>query len=267
MPNLSLTPLLDRLRAAHAAHPRRLRAAFLGLLVVLLIATSAKYVAKVMKPGDTGQQTRSAFLRWRAMILDVFDGANVYVGSEGVLTAKVFEYLKAHAPILVIGGRPDSAAAMLVKRAGRGVHLGRDESRIADTLLELIEHPAWQKMWLQYCRLETAPADVILRDKQTGTEGADARYTNTDRGAPRLAAYAYLKTGQTGFADRAYNQQPERSFFMLCPTCHGRHDVAAADRQRPCPGCGGTGDLNSCDGLAGQPGDEALAPPAVCDEG
>ena len=80
MPNLSLPPLLDRLRAAHTAHPRRLRAAFLGLLVVLLIATSAKYVAKVMKPGDTGQQTRSAFLRWRAMILDVFDGANVYVG-------------------------------------------------------------------------------------------------------------------------------------------------------------------------------------------
>jgi hypothetical protein len=33
-----------------------------------------------MKPGNSGEQTRSAFLRWRTMILDVFDGTNVYVG-------------------------------------------------------------------------------------------------------------------------------------------------------------------------------------------
>jgi hypothetical protein len=41
---------------------------------------SLQYLAKVAKPGDSGQQTRSAFLRWRAMIRNVFDGVNVYTG-------------------------------------------------------------------------------------------------------------------------------------------------------------------------------------------
>ena len=44
------------------------------------LLTSLQYAAKVAKPADNGQQSRSAFLRWRAMIHDVFAGANVYVG-------------------------------------------------------------------------------------------------------------------------------------------------------------------------------------------
>jgi glycosyltransferase involved in cell wall biosynthesis len=59
--------------------------------------------------------------------------------SSGVLTAKVFEYLVAAAPILVIGGSVDSAAAALVQRAGRGEHLGHDEARIARALEALID--------------------------------------------------------------------------------------------------------------------------------
>jgi 3-deoxy-7-phosphoheptulonate synthase len=43
-------------------------------------------------------------------------------------------------------------------------------------LNEFLDHPAWEKMWLQYCRLGSAPADVLLKDKETGNEGADARY-------------------------------------------------------------------------------------------
>ena len=80
MPILSFPQLLDRFRTAHAAHPQRFRVAFLGLLAVVLAVTSIQYAAKVAKPAETGQQSRSAFLRWRAMILDVFAGANVYVG-------------------------------------------------------------------------------------------------------------------------------------------------------------------------------------------
>jgi hypothetical protein len=80
MPTLSLPRFVTTLRAAHAANPRRLRLAFLGVLAVALVFASVKYAAKVNKPGDTGQQTRSAFLRWRAMIRDVFTGTNIYVG-------------------------------------------------------------------------------------------------------------------------------------------------------------------------------------------
>jgi len=53
---------------------------FLAALAIILVVTSLQYMAKVAKPAETGQLSRSAFLRWRAMILDVFAGANVYVG-------------------------------------------------------------------------------------------------------------------------------------------------------------------------------------------
>ncbi len=69
-----------RIAAAHAADPRRARQAFFALLAVLVLFTSVKYAIKIGKPGDTGQQTRSAFLRWREMVNGVFNGANVYAG-------------------------------------------------------------------------------------------------------------------------------------------------------------------------------------------
>lgn len=68
------------LSARHAANPARLRAAFLIVLAVVVVGMSLKYAAKVNKPGDSGLQTRSAFLRWRAMIHEVFAGTNIYVG-------------------------------------------------------------------------------------------------------------------------------------------------------------------------------------------
>jgi hypothetical protein len=52
----------------------------MAVLAVVAIGMSLKYAAKVNKPGDGGQQTRSAFLRWREMIHEIFAGENVYVG-------------------------------------------------------------------------------------------------------------------------------------------------------------------------------------------
>ncbi len=81
MPSLSFPRrVLDNIRATRFAHPAVWRAAFLGLLAVVLVFTSLKYAAKVAKPGDTGEQSRSAFLRWRTMVRDVFTGTNIYVG-------------------------------------------------------------------------------------------------------------------------------------------------------------------------------------------
>lgn len=72
--------LPHRLAATLTANPVRLRIAFLGVLAVALAFASVKYAAKVSKPADTGEQSRSAFLRWRTMIRDVFTGTNIYVG-------------------------------------------------------------------------------------------------------------------------------------------------------------------------------------------
>ena len=75
-PLLSPRVFVQRFRA----NPARARAAFLAILAVVLVGISLKYAAKVARPGEDGKQSRSAFLRWRSMILDMAAGANVYVG-------------------------------------------------------------------------------------------------------------------------------------------------------------------------------------------
>jgi hypothetical protein len=72
--------LLARFLATQTAHPGRLRAVFVTALAVVVVVISLKYAAKIAKPGNTGQQSRSAFLRWRTMILEVHTGTNIYVG-------------------------------------------------------------------------------------------------------------------------------------------------------------------------------------------
>ena len=83
-------------RAAHVANPARLRIAFLAVLAIVVVGMSLKYAVKIDKPGDTGQQSRSAFLRWRSMIHEVFAGTNIYVG--------VYEY--PNPPIMAIVLKP-----------------------------------------------------------------------------------------------------------------------------------------------------------------
>ena len=66
-------------------------------------------------------------------------------------------------------------------------------------LNELIDHPGWKRAWLQYCRLNSAPKEVVKRDMTTGTEGADAAYGRPDR----LSAYVYMQTKNPAFAKKA----------------------------------------------------------------
>ncbi len=67
-------------------------------------------------------------------------------------------------------------------------------------LNDLIEHPGWKKVWLQYCRLHTAPKAVVARDNQTGTEGMDGQYARPGR----LSAYLYRETKNPAFAAKAW---------------------------------------------------------------
>jgi hypothetical protein len=80
-------------------------------------------------------------------------------------------------------------------------------AQVVFELNEFFDHPGWQKMWLQYCRIGGAPADVLKKDQETGNEGADGRYLGEQggqsQGTPRLAAYAYYKTKNPAFAKAA----------------------------------------------------------------
>jgi YetA-like protein len=75
-------------------------------------------------------------------------------------------------------------------------------AEVAFELNQLIEHPGWQKAFLEYCRLTGAPKDVVARDMSSGSEGADGSYA----GIGRMAAYAYSKTRNTAFVARAVAQ-------------------------------------------------------------
>ena len=66
-------------------------------------------------------------------------------------------------------------------------------------LNELIDHPGWKMAWQQYCRLHTAPKQVVQRDD--GTAGADARYARPGR----LSAYLYRDTKNPAFARKAWS--------------------------------------------------------------
>ncbi|MCM3873720.1 MAG: hypothetical protein ND895_23785 [Pyrinomonadaceae bacterium] len=66
-------------------------------------------------------------------------------------------------------------------------------------LNELVDHEGWQKAWLQYSKLTTAPKEVVTKDMVTGAEGSDAAYARPDR----LAAYVYMKTKNPAFAEKA----------------------------------------------------------------
>ncbi len=62
-------------------------------------------------------------------------------------------------------------------------------------LNQMLDDPRWQRLWLQYCRLYSAPKEVIERDMKTGAEGADAAFVRDGR----LASYVYFKTGSEAF--------------------------------------------------------------------
>jgi hypothetical protein len=60
---------------------------------------------------------------------------------EGVLTGKLFEYLNADAPILVVNGTEETPIAEAVHRAGRGRHLASRIGEIRKALLALADRP------------------------------------------------------------------------------------------------------------------------------
>lgn len=68
----------------------------------------------------------------------------------------------------------------------------------AEVVFELdlmLDDERWRNLWLQYCRLNNAPREVVVKDMTTGTEGNDASYLRDGR----LASYVYMKTKNPAF--------------------------------------------------------------------
>jgi hypothetical protein len=67
-------------------------------------------------------------------------------------------------------------------------------AEVAFELDLMLDDERWKKLWLQYCRLNTAPKEVVLKDMTTGVEGNDGSYVRDGR----LASFVYLKTKNDG---------------------------------------------------------------------
>jgi hypothetical protein len=78
-------------------------------------------------------------------------------------------------------------------------------------LVPLLGRQDFATAFLQYCRIGGAPADVLTKDKTTGTEGGDAQYILNEQSGPRLAAYAYAHTKRPAFAQKAIASMLQRN--------------------------------------------------------
>jgi hypothetical protein len=73
-------------------------------------------------------------------------------------------------------------------------------------LVPLLGRKDFETAWLRMCRIGVAPAEVWEKDRTTGNEGADAQFVIPGQSGPRLAAYAYAKTGNKAFAEKAISE-------------------------------------------------------------
>ncbi len=70
-------------------------------------------------------------------------------------------------------------------------------------LVPLLGRKDFEDAWLKLCRLSIAPAEVWEKDRTTHNEGSNAQYVPQGQSGPRLAAYAYAKTGNVAYARKA----------------------------------------------------------------
>jgi hypothetical protein len=98
---------------------------------------------------------------------------------------------------LLFGYDPDTGKLFQLTDVAGDYNLARlmGGPEVVFELNALIDHSGWQKVWLQYCKLRNAPANVILQDMKTGAEGANANYANEER----LAAYYGTVTKNPAF--------------------------------------------------------------------
>ncbi len=124
----------------------------------------------------------------------------------------------------IMAGVNSMAAMPLGMRTGRNLVMGYDPAtgklyqlddragvynlatimggaEVAFQLSQMLDDPTWNKLWLQYCRLYSAPKELIVKDMTTGAEGMDGKYARDGR----LAGWVFYKTGNEAFKQVALN--------------------------------------------------------------
>ncbi|HYV37847.1 MAG TPA: hypothetical protein VE988_19335, partial [Gemmataceae bacterium] len=127
----------------------------------------------------------------------------MYTGMDSIAA---MPYWLRTGPSLVMGYYPETgklvARTQTLGSYNLVTNMGGPE--VIAELNEYIDHPTWKKIWLQYCRLSGAPANVITQDMKTGNEGSNGQYA----GGGRMAAYAYYVTKNPAFAQKAMGAFP-----------------------------------------------------------
>ena len=95
-------------------------------------------------------------------------------------------------------------------------------------LVPLLGRKDFETAWLQLCRIGEARAEILTKDKTTGTQGADASLTYIGQSGPRLAAYAYAKTKNPAFARNAIDGMLALGAGIATP-----HPVSGPDSLNP----------------------------------
>jgi len=95
-------------------------------------------------------------------------------------------------------------------------------------LVPLLGRKDFAAAWLEMCRLGIAPPEIWDKDRTTHDEGADASYVPPGQSGPRLAAYAYAKTGNVAYAKKAIAMLLAQGGGVASP-----HTVTGADSLRP----------------------------------
>jgi hypothetical protein len=182
--SLTLDPmrLAQPITEAEKKHPARVRAGpdWFGFV--------SNWMTEWERTGDT---------RWRDKIV------------AGVESLQAMPYWLKSGKNLVYGYDPKTGRLFQVSDDVGSYNLATIQggAQVMFELNEFFDHPGWHRMWLQYCRIGSAPAEVLVKDKTTGNEGADGAYLGEQgrmsQGTPRLAAYAYWKTKNPVFARAA----------------------------------------------------------------
>jgi len=133
-----IAPLLDGIALVKAQSPEmfeRIRMIVAGNAAEHWNAEAAKRnILAALQHRGTVSASESLALQQSAHALVIFEWNKPGLG---VLTGKVFEYLAAAAPIIVVGGPPGEAVAQLVSQTRRGISTGRDAAAIARAITDV----------------------------------------------------------------------------------------------------------------------------------
>jgi hypothetical protein len=161
-------------------------------------AIAGNWMTEWERTGDT---------HWRDKILA---GVNSIVAMPfGLETGKPMPNPKAEAAIVGFDNATGKLTADPDPKTGALVPVNYNLATIqggAEVMFEMVPllgRKDLETEWLRMCRLAIAPPDVWTRDKTTGSEGADGRYVAPGQSGPRLAAYAYAKTDNKAYAEKA----------------------------------------------------------------